>query len=548
MIIRYLFAVCLLCFASTAQAVSLSSNIGDERQSYAANPGNTETDPSWQPYSPFLKTDGAHFWYSHKISVYHEPGETVSNPLTLSVRLNGVFDFYWDGALIGSNKYLGKSASQYSRVHIPVSGLSEGEHQLKIHIVALGMRAGDSSDLRVAVAAVKSDFFGVHPTVVSTFFIATASLFLAGYLTVTLRTGRQRPGNVATIFFSIAIAMVVLLEDGRFLFKYPYGWQSFLDMLQPPFAVMFFILLTWLVLTRISYPNRLAWMVVLPVSLAISLIETGGIEHHIRLFFTLSLFLLALSSYGWYRGYGNARLFAIGFALAIVALLLDLDKGHLFLIVITVLFATDLAIDMRQQGKNAIRHLLMSERLRSDLIKRNVQPHFLMNSLTALMEWVETSPDEAVNFIDGLAQEFRILDEFSERRSVSLKQELALCNIHLTLMGQRLASCFRLEASSVDTDQQVPPALFHTLIENAFSHNDYRAFEATFVLTQETTASGRILRLSVPVKNPHSSSHSAGLGTRYIEARLEEFCGKAFSFQSEMIGSTWVSTITLNRH
>ena len=209
--------------------------------------------------------------------------------------------------------------------------------------------------------------------------------------------------------------------------------------------------------------------------------------------------------------------------------------------------ASDLALDIQRQSKDAVRLQIMSERLRADLIKRNVQPHFLMNSLTALMEWVETSPEDAVHFIDGLAQEFRILADFSDRRSVSLKEELSLCSIHMALMSQRLTSNLKLETDGIIADQQVPPALFHTLIENAFSHNDYRALEARFNLIQETTADGILFRLSVPVVNPRESGQNAGLGTRYIEARLEEFCGNAFRFQSQMIGSNWVSEITFEK-
>ena len=547
MIIRVYTILFLLLTATGTQAVSLSVDINGDRQSYAQNPGDILADPSWQPYSAILKNDDAQFWGSFKVTLRHDPGEIISNPLALSVRLNGVYDFYWDGELIGSNKYQGRSASQFSRVFIPVAGLTEGEHHIKMHVIALGMNANESSDLRVTVAALRSNFFGVHQTVVSTFFIATAALFLAGYLITTRRTGGQRPGTTTAIFLCLAIAIAVLLEEGRFLFEYPYGWQPILNALQPPFALLFFALLPWFILTRISVQNRMWWMVIAPLSLAISMIDIGAIEQHIRGFFAMTAALLIVSLVGWHRGKDNARFFASGLGIAFIALLLDLEKGHLFIIVVTVLIALDLALDIRRQSKDAVRLQIMSERLRADLIKRNVQPHFLMNSLTALMEWVETSPDDAVNFIDGLAHEFRILADFSDRRSVSLKEELALCDTHIALMGQRLASDLKLEASDIDLDRQVPPALFHTLIENAFSHNDYRALRTSFSLRQETTEGGVLFQLSVPVVHPRESSQNAGLGTRYIEARLEEFCGNAFGFRSQMIGSNWVSEVSFKK-
>ena len=292
---RLIITLLLLIAAPSAQAVSLIASGNDGSQSYAKSPGALATDPSWQPYSAFLKTDEAQFWYSLKIIVRHDAGEIVSNPLAMSVRLNGVYDFYWDDDLIGSNKYQGKSANQFSRVLIPVSGLSEGEHQLKIHVSALGMRAGESSDLRVLIAPVLSNFLGVHPTVVSTFFIATAALFLAGYLIVVRRAGRHRPGTTAAIFLSITISLVVLLEEGRHFFAYPYSWQPMMDVLQPPFALLFFALLPWFILTRIKFPNRLWWMAIAPISVALSLIEIGAVEQHIRAFFIVSAALFIIS-------------------------------------------------------------------------------------------------------------------------------------------------------------------------------------------------------------------------------------------------------------
>lgn len=546
--IARLYTFLFLLFASTGvEAITLLTDDSSQRQSYAESPGAIELDPSWQPFSTFIKNDDARFWFYLKFTVKHDPGEIVRNPLALSVRLNGVYDFYWDDVLIGSNKDQGDAASQYSRVLIPVSGLSEGEHHLKIHIAALGLMAGESSDLRIQIAANRSNFFGVHSTVVSTFFIATAALFLAGYLIVTLRTGGRRKGTITAILLCVTIAIAVLLDEARYLFEYPYSLQPYLNALQPPFAISFFILLPWLIFTRINVSKRLWWMVVTPVSLAASLFEVGAIEQYIRAFFISNIALLGIALLGWHRGYINAKIFSIGLGVALFALLLDLEKGHLFLAVILLLVAFDLALDIRRQNKEAVRLQIMSERLRADLIKRNVQPHFLMNSLTALMEWVETSPDDAVNFIDGLAQEFRILADFSDRRSVSLREELELCNIHVDLMGRRLDSCITLETSDVNPEQRVPPALFHTLIENAFSHNDYRGIEATFTLTQKTTNDGDMFCLSVPVVGARESNQNAGLGTRYIEARLEEFCGNTFRFQSQMIDSFWVSEITFKK-
>ena len=168
-----------------------------------------------------------------------------------------------------------------------------------------------------------------------------------------------------------------------------------------------------------------------------------------------------------------------------------------------------------------------------------------MNSLTALMEWIETSPDDAVNFIDKLASEFRILIDFSDRKQVSLREEVELCRIHTELMGRRLGSEITLNVDAQDMSAMIPPAIFHTLVENAFTHNDYRNQSLEFKLTSETLEKSTRFTLSTPLVSPKKSPFSTGLGTRYVIARLEEFCGKAFRFRTEQVGSHWVSNIEI---
>ncbi|WP_262693601.1 histidine kinase [Kordiimonas aquimaris] len=557
-ILQLLF-ICFLFLSHSVNAYDIINMQGSLLESAAKSPDTPDKDSSWQPFTGLVINSDTSQWFHMEIMLKFEKGEQVHNPLSLGVKVSGVYDFYWDGELIGSNHYKGTTANQYSRVLIPLRNLTPGHHIIKMRITPYGMNTGDSLGLEVRPAAVQSDFFGVHSSVISTFFVATAALFTACYLLLIRQTVGAQPGLWAAIFVSISIAAIILLQEGRQLFSYPYGWQPRLDMMLPIFTIIVFLSLPWFVFARLGLKSPLKWMTIIPVVAALSFVQLSSIDHDIRAFGLLSVTLMLIACYGWWRGLKTSRLFVFGFALSLTALWADPNLKHLFLIVITLMLAIDLAIDIKRRTADAMRQKLISERLRADLIKRNIRPHFLMNSLTALMEWVETDPDEAVEFIDGLATEFRMLDQFSEKTTVTLDQELTLCQTHLDLMSQRLNGTFILKTENIDRTALIPPGVFHTLVENTFSHNNLAKIQGTFNLRSITSGDSTTYIFSAPMGNLESVPRSlstteptnrhmgTGAGTRYILARLEEFCGTRFSFTSEQVSANWQTTIQINQ-
>ena len=127
---------------------------------------------------------------------------------------------------------------------------------------------------------------------------------------------------------------------------------------------------------------------------------------------------------------------------------------------------------------------LRSARLEIELLRRHLQPHFLMNTLTALSEWFEQEPDVATEMIQDLGRELRILGDISSRSSITIAQELELCRSHLAVMARRRDEQLELSAEGVDPEACIPPAIFHTLLENALTHNSYRDRPACFRLRQ----------------------------------------------------------------
>lgn len=165
-----------------------------------------------------------------------------------------------------------------------------------------------------------------------------------------------------------------------------------------------------------------------------------------------------------------------------------------------------------------------------------------MNTLTALCEWVESDPKVGVRMIEALGEELRAISAMGEASTVPLAQELDLCRHHLRVMGFRRNKHFTLKADGVDLDTAVPPAVIHTLIENAFTHN-VQAGDTEFVLSGRAEANGRYrCELRSPLTR-ESRTQGSGKGHAYVRARLRHAFGDDWHFSASAAGREWLDCV-----
>jgi LytS/YehU family sensor histidine kinase len=181
-------------------------------------------------------------------------------------------------------------------------------------------------------------------------------------------------------------------------------------------------------------------------------------------------------------------------------------------------------------------------------LKKNIQPHFILNTLTAVEEWIEESPPTAIKFIDALAGEFRIMSKMAHEKLVPLEQEIDLCESHLKIMSYRKNIDFRLR-TMISNPVDIPPAIFHTLIENAITHNNHRKGVIEFKLRQEILNGHIHFIFSSPCitqeLDPREDNQTRGTGLKYIRARLEESFAGNWKLEERQSADERVTAITM---
>jgi len=163
---------------------------------------------------------------------------------------------------------------------------------------------------------------------------------------------------------------------------------------------------------------------------------------------------------------------------------------------------------------------------RLQALQARIRPHFLFNSLNAVLSLIRRDPRRAERALEDLADLFRELMA-DGRRFVRLADEIALLERYAGIEKLRLGERLRIvwELDGAPSDALLPPMVLQPLLENAVYHGVEPATEASEVLVRIERRGDRVL---VQIENPfreHEPAHRSGnrMALENIRERLRLF-------------------------
>ncbi len=108
-----------------------------------------------------------------------------------------------------------------------------------------------------------------------------------------------------------------------------------------------------------------------------------------------------------------------------------------------------------------------------EILKSQINPHFLFNSMNILSSLITTEPEKAIAFTHRFSKIYRTLLELREQQIISLKQELDFINAYIFLQKMRFDENLQviIEVDDEKLDFCLPPFSLQLLVENAIKHN-----------------------------------------------------------------------------
>jgi ligand-binding sensor domain-containing protein len=108
------------------------------------------------------------------------------------------------------------------------------------------------------------------------------------------------------------------------------------------------------------------------------------------------------------------------------------------------------------------------------VLRNQVNPHFLFNSFNTLISFIEDDPAMAVDYVENLSSFFRNIVNYRDQDIISLEEETGILKTYFYLQQKRHGQNLTLNISISEEQKKcifIPPLTLQLLIENAIKHN-----------------------------------------------------------------------------
>ncbi len=184
---------------------------------------------------------------------------------------------------------------------------------------------------------------------------------------------------------------------------------------------------------------------------------------------------------------------------------------------ITLIFNIVLRIFKAQKESTALKFQnlsLQAENLKFqiDLMKQQINPHFLFNSLNTLLDLIEEDTKSAVKYVRNFSSLYRVVLQSAKHDFIPLADELSFLNDYWNLLKVRFRDAIDLEVQIAEGLEEalIPPLSLQFIIENAVKHNE-ASTRTPLLITIREDSSTLIISNKINLKNYPVVSEKVGL-------------------------------------
>lgn len=209
------------------------------------------------------------------------------------------------------------------------------------------------------------------------------------------------------------------------------------------------------------------------------------------------------------------------------------------------LFATGVVLLYFDLRARSLSPALTEARLQA--LQARIRPHFLFNSINAVLSLIRAEPKRAERMLEDMAEMFRVLMA-DNRKLVPLSDEIELCRKYLEIeqirLGDRLVVLWNI--ADMPKIAMVPPLILQPLVENAVYHGiEPRAGSGVIAIDIERRGKQFVIRLTNPFDS--GSTHVTGnhMAIDNIRERLQLHFDAEAGLKAEVIDDKYVVAITM---
>lgn len=161
-----------------------------------------------------------------------------------------------------------------------------------------------------------------------------------------------------------------------------------------------------------------------------------------------------------------------------------------------------------------------------NVLKAEIDPHFIFNSLTALVPLIATDAYKAHEFTTKLAQVYKYLLVNKDRELITLGDELHFIQDYFFLLQIRHENKLKLKTALDDTKLHqvfMLPFALQLLVENAIKHNQF-SVKNPLIIT--ISINEQFIEVSNTARSKHDAVESTNIGLKNLSSRYKLSCNR----------------------
>jgi len=155
-------------------------------------------------------------------------------------------------------------------------------------------------------------------------------------------------------------------------------------------------------------------------------------------------------------------------------------------------------------------------------LRKQIDPHFLFNSLNTLRSMVRQNHNKSEEFILNLSDFYRSTLKYSEETTLAISEELDLLNSYLQLMKSRNEEAVDFEISTIEKPYShfiLPSFALQNIVENCFKHNSMSSKKPLHIQIISTTDG--YIEVSNTIQEKITQEPTTGMGLKLLERRYK---------------------------
>ena len=159
------------------------------------------------------------------------------------------------------------------------------------------------------------------------------------------------------------------------------------------------------------------------------------------------------------------------------------NDSPIILVWISIYYLWHYIENSRNTKIDSVKMESLVKELQLKTIKAHINPHFIFNALNSIRALVDENPERARTAITELSNILRSSMQAEKTETTTLEKELSIVKDYLELEQIRFEDRLKVEYEiDEDTlDQQVPPMMLQTLVENAIKHGISKQVNGGFI-------------------------------------------------------------------